>query len=115
MTAPSPRRGEIWMVNFSPGRGSEQEGTRPALVIQNDVGNRFALTTIVAAVTSTIKTYPVTVPSKKGEEGLSRSSMVNLAQLLTIDRARLQRRVGTLSAERIALVDAAIRVSLDVG
>jgi len=48
------------MVNFSPGRGSEQEGTRPALVIQNDVGNRFALTTIVAAVTSTSKIYPVT-------------------------------------------------------
>jgi mRNA-degrading endonuclease toxin of MazEF toxin-antitoxin module len=52
---------------------------------------------------------------KKGEGGLPRSSMVNLAQLLTIDRARLQRRVGMLSAERIALVDAAIRVSLDVG
>jgi mRNA interferase MazF len=115
MTAPSPRRGEIWMVNFSPGRGSEQEGTRPALVIQNDVGNRYAATTIVAAVTSTIKIYPVTVPLKKGEGGLPHPSMVNLAQLLTIDRARLQRRVGMLSAERIALVDAAIRVSLDVG
>jgi mRNA interferase MazF len=115
MTAPSPRRGEIWMVNFSPGRGSEQEGTRPALVIQNDVGNRYAVTTIVAAVTSTIKIYPVTVPLKKGEGGLPRSSMVNLAQLLTIDRARLRRRVGMLSAERIALVDAAIPVSLDVG
>jgi mRNA interferase MazF len=115
MIAPSPRRGEIWMVNFSPGRGSEQEGTRPALVIQNDVGNRYAATTIVAAVTSTIKIYPVTVPLKKGEGGLPRPSMVNLAQLLTIDRARLQRRVGMLSAERIALVDAAIRVSLDVG
>jgi mRNA interferase MazF len=115
MTASSPRRGEIWMVNFSPGRGSEQDGTRPALVIQNDVGNRYAATTIVAAVTSTIKIYPVTVSLKKGEGGLPRPSMVNLAQLLTIDRARLQRRVGMLSAERIALVDAAIRVSLDVG
>jgi mRNA interferase MazF len=103
------------MVNFSPGRGSEQEGTRPALVIQNDVGNRYAATTIVAAVTSTIKIYPATVPLRKGEGGLPRPSMVNLAQLLTIDRARLQRRVGMLSAERIALVDAAIRVSLDVG
>ena len=115
MTTPTPRRGEIWMVNFSTGRGSEQEGTRPALVIQNDVGNRYAATTIVAAITSTIKIYPVTVPLKKGEGGLSRSSMVNLAQLLTVDRARLQRRVGMLSEERLALVDDAIRVSLDVG
>ena len=102
------------MVNFSPGRGSEQEGTRPALVIQNDVGNRYAATTIVAAVTSTIKIYPVTVPLRKGEGGLRRSSMVNLAQVLTVDRARLQRRVGVLSAERIAFVNAAIQVSLGV-
>ncbi len=102
------------MVNFSSGRGSEQEGTRPALVIQNDVGNRYAATTIVAAVTSTIKIYPVTVPLRKGEGGLRRSSMVNLAQVLTIDRARRQRRLGMLSAERIALVNAAIQVSLGV-
>jgi len=102
------------MVNFSAGRGSEQEGIRPALVIQNDVGNRYAATTIVAAITSTIKIYPVTVLLKKGEGGLSRSSLVNLAQFLTVDRARLQRRVGMLSEERLALVDDAIRVSLDV-
>ena len=102
------------MVNFSPGRGSEQEGTRPALVIQNDVGNRYAATTIVAAVTSTIRIYPVTVPLRKGEGGLRRYSVVNLAQVLTVDRARLQRRVGVLSAERIALVNAAIQVSLGV-
>ena len=102
------------MVNFSPGRGSEQEGTRPALDIQNDVGNRYAATTIVAAVTSTIRIYPVTVPLRKGEGGLRRSSMVNLAQVLTVDRARLECRVGVLSGERIALVNAAIQVSLDV-
>ena len=54
------------MVNFSPGRGSEQRGNRPALIIQNDVGNRYAATTIVAAITSTIRIYPVTVHLKKG-------------------------------------------------
>jgi mRNA interferase MazF len=51
------------MTNFSPGRGSEQQGVRPALVIQNDVGNQYAATIIVAAITSTIKPYPVTVGS----------------------------------------------------
>jgi mRNA interferase MazF len=49
-----PRRGEVWLVDFSPSRGSEQRGLRPALVIQNDVGNEYAATTIVAAITSTV-------------------------------------------------------------
>ena len=55
------KRGEIWMVNFNPGRGSEQTGVRPALIIQNDIGNQYASTTVVAAITTTIKKYPVTV------------------------------------------------------
>ncbi|MEK7879092.1 MAG: type II toxin-antitoxin system PemK/MazF family toxin [candidate division NC10 bacterium] len=115
MTPPSPRRGEVWMVNFNPGRGSEQQGIRPALIIQNDVGNQYADTTIVAAITSTIKIYPVTVPLMRGEGGLKRSSIVNLAQILTIDRSRLRRRVGTLSSQLVEKVNAAIKVSLDVG
>ena len=102
------------MVDFSPGRGSEQRGLRPALVIQNDVGNRYAATTILAAITTTLKPYPVTVVLKKGEGGLPRPSMVNLAQLLTVDRERLLRRVGALSPERMAEVNAAIVVSLAV-
>jgi len=115
MTPPSPRRGEIWLVNFTPGRGSEQLGMRPALVIQNDVGNQYAATTIVAAITSTVKIYPVTVPLKKGEAGLNQPSMVNLAQILMIDKSRLQRRLRALSAETVDRVDTAIRTSLDLG
>jgi len=114
MTPPSPRRGEVWMVNFHPGRGSEQQGIRPALIIQNDVGNQYATTTIVAAITSTIKIYPVTVPLKKGEAGLKQSSMVNLAQILTVDKSRLQRRLGRLRAETLDRVNAAIQISLDL-
>ena len=102
------------MANFSPSRGSEQRGVRPALVIQNDVGNQYAATTIVAAITSTMKIYPVTVPLKKGDGGLPQPSMVNLAQILTLDKSRLQRRVGTLRAEVMDKVDSAIKVSLDV-
>ena len=114
MTPPIPRRGEVWIVNFSPGRGSEQRGLRPALVIQNDVGNPYAATTIVAALTSTIKVYPVTVEHKGGEAGLKEPSMVNLAQILTIDKSRLQRRLGVLARERVDMVDAAIKVSLEI-
>jgi mRNA interferase MazF len=110
----SPRRGEVWLVNFNPGRGSEQKGVRPALVIQNDTGNIYASTTIVAAVTSTIKEFPVTVVLAPGDGGLRQRSMVNTAQVLTIDKSRLQRRLGRLSESLMRKVDAAIRTSVDV-
>ena len=103
------------MVNFSPGRGSEQRGLRPALIIQNDVGNQYAATTIIAAITSRIRIYPVTVSLGKGEGGLRQPSMVNLAQIITIDKSRLRRRLGVLRAGLLNRVNAAIRVSLDVG
>jgi mRNA interferase MazF len=115
VTPAFPRRGEVWQVNFNPARGSEQRGIRPALVIQNDVGNEFAATTIVAAITTTLKAYPVTVLLRRGEGGLKEPSMVNLAQILTVDNTRLRRRLGSLPDERLEAVDAAIRVSLDVG
>jgi mRNA interferase MazF len=110
----TPRRGEVWLVNFNPGRGSEQRGIRPALVIQNDTGNIYASTTIVAAITSTIKEFPVTVVLPAGEGGLKQRSMVNLAQLLTIDKGRLKRRLGNISDPVIEQVNEAVRVSLDV-
>ena len=108
------KRGEVWMVNFTPGRGSEQKGNRPALVIQNDVGNQYASTTIVTAITTTIKKYPVTVLIPEGKGGLKENSMVNLAQLLTVDKERLIKRLGYLDEERMAEVDEAIRISLGI-
>jgi len=110
----TPRRGEVWLENFNPGRGSEQRGIRPALVIQNDTGNIYASTTIVAAITSTIKEFPVTVVLSPAEGGLKQRSMVNLAQLLTIDKGRLQKRLGHLTDTAIEQVNEAVRVSLDV-
>lgn len=114
MTPEPPRRGEVWAVDLGEGRGSQQRGHRPALVIQNDTGNRHAATTIVAAITSTIKIYPVTVALEKGDGGLERRSMVNLSQIFTIDRQSLRRRLGRLPQARMESVDRAIRVSLDV-
>ena len=107
-----PRRGEVWIVNFNPGRGSEQKGIRPALIIQNDIGNQYANTTIVASITTRIKPYPVTVVLKKEEAGLQEKSMVNLAQILTIDKGRLMKRLGTLSNGRMEEVERALKISL---
>lgn len=110
----NPLKGEIWWVNFSGGRGSEQKGRRPSLVIQNNIGNQFASTTIIAAITTTIKPYPVTVVLKEGEGGLSKKSMVNFAQILTIDKKRLLKKIGTLSEERLKGIDQAIKISFGI-
>ena len=107
MIGSAPSCGDIWLVNFNPGRGSEQAGMRAALVIQNDVGNRYATTTIVVAITATLKKYPVTVLLDPDEGRLDRPSMVNLAQILTLDKSRLVRRLGAISQSRIREVDAA--------
>ena len=107
-------RGDIFLVNFNPKRGTEQEGYRPALVIQNNVGNEMGSTTIVAAITTNIKkTYPFMVRLEAGEGGLDRESMVNLAQILTIDKdERLTHKLGALSEQKMTHVDNAIKISL---
>ena len=102
------------MVNFNPGRGSEQKGIRPALIIQNDIGNRYGSTTIVSAITTTLKKYPVTVLVPRGKGGLKENSMVNLAHILTVDKGRLMRKLGKLEEDKIAEVTEAIKISLDV-
>src|SRR5215468_12163421 len=97
---PSPRRGEIWDVNWSPGRGAEQQGTRPALVIQNDRGNAsqsYPLT-IVASMSRTERELPLHVRiSPTPENGLSDFTDVKCEQLMTIEKSRLLRKRGTIS------------------
>ena len=108
----SCKRGELWMVNFNPGRGSKQQGIRPGLIIQNNLGNQFASTTIIAAITTTLKKYPVTVLIGEGKTGLTKNSMVNLSQILTVDKGRLLKRLGKLEENKIAEVDEALGLSL---
>jgi len=110
------RRGEIYLVNWSPGRGSEQTGKRPALVIQNDIGNRYSPTTIVAAcTTASVKAYPFIVHVSAEESGMGRDSSVNLAQIMTVERTRLERKIGELSRERMLEIDRALKNSLGSG
>ncbi len=109
-----PRRGEIWVVNFNPGRGNEQKGIRPALILQNDIGNQYGGTTIIAAITTTIRLYPVTVTLEKGEAGLKQRSTVNLAQILTTDKERLMKKLGYLSPPRMIEVEKALKISLEL-
>ena len=111
------RRGEIYLVNLDPTIGSEISKTRPALVIQNDIGNMYSPLTIVAPITSKPrkKSYPteVAIPSK--DSGLKINSWVLLAQIRTIDKSRLIKKLGALSSRKKNEVDAAIRISLGLG
>jgi mRNA-degrading endonuclease toxin of MazEF toxin-antitoxin module len=80
--------------------------------VQNDVGNQASSTTIVAAITTTIRRFPVTVLVEPPDGGLEYPSMVNLAQLFTIDQGRLRGRLGMLTAATMRAVETAILVSL---
>ncbi len=108
------RRGDIYLVNFDPTVGAEIRKTRPALVIQNDIANRYSTVTIVAAITSKFSTppYPTEVVMQQDESGLSQPSAVLLNQLRTVDRQRLVKRIGRASAGTMRRVDLALHVSL---
>ena len=114
---PSPRRGEIWDVNWSPGRGAEQKGIRPALIIQNDRGNAslsYPLT-IVASMSRTERELPLHVRIAPSEEnGLSDFTDVKCEQLMTIEKSRLIRRRGSITPEELSRVDVALKLSLSL-
>jgi mRNA interferase MazF len=112
---PNPRRGEIWDVNWSPGRGAEQQGTRPALVIQNDRGNTSSSypLTIVAAMSRTERELPLHIRiTPNAQNGLTDFTDVKSEQIMTIEKSRLIKRRGNISADEMLRVDQAIRVSL---
>ena len=114
---PSPKRGEIWDVNWSPGRGAEQQGTRPALIIQNDRGNASPTypLTIVASMSRTERELPLHVRIAPSEEnGLTDYTDVKCEQILTIEKSRLIRRRGSINAEELGRVDIALKLSLNL-
>ena len=110
------KRGEIYYVDLTPTRGSEQSGRRPVLVIQNNIGNEKAPTVIVAPLTTKkfSKLYPTNVHVNKGAANLKEDSVVLLSQIRTIDKTRLERKVGSLSGDLMTHVDEAIKVSLEL-
>src|SRR6266566_3587965 len=114
---PTPRRGEIWDVNWSPGRGAEQQGTRPALIIQNDRGNAslsYPLT-IVASMSRTERELPLHVRIAPSEEnGLTDFTDVKCEQIMTIEKSRLIRRRGVITSEELGKVDVALKLSLNL-
>lgn len=109
-----PKRGEVYIVNFDPTIGSEIKKTRPALVLQNDIGNHYSPITIVAAITSYYDgaVYPTEVLIEPPEGGLSEKSMVLLNQIRTVDKRRLIKKAGSLRQESMEKVNRAVEISL---
>ncbi len=110
----SIKRGEIFYAELNPVIGSEQGGTRPVLVIQNDIGNQYSPTTIVVAITSQISKakLPTHVEVRAVRSGLERDSVILTEQIRTVDKSRLKEKVAVLDDEVMLRVDEAIEVSL---
>ena len=109
----SVKRGDIYYADLSPVVGSEQGGMRPVLIIQNDVGNKYSPTVIVAAITSRMgKTkLPTHIDVYANKMGVARDSVVLLEQIRTLDKQRLKERMGRLDEASMTRVDRALQVS----
>lgn len=106
------KRGDVYCANLSPAFGSEQAGSRPVVIIQNDTGNKFSKTTIVAPMTSSAKpSLPVHV-SVSEEDKLHPQTVILLEQIRTIDKERLEKFYGSLSERTMKKVDAALGISI---
>jgi len=107
------KRGDIFYADLSPVIGSEQGGVRPVLVIQNDVGNKYSPTIIIAAITSQINKakLPTHIEINASEYGLTKDSVVLLEQIRTIDKKRLREKVGHFDEEMMGKVNDCLKIS----
>ncbi|GBE20629.1 mRNA interferase EndoA [archaeon BMS3Abin17] len=107
-------RGDIFLVNFEPVKGVEQGKIRPALIIQNNISNKFSPLTIVAPITSKVyeKEYPTNVILSKSDSNLEKDSVVLLNQIRTIDKRRIIKKLSHLDNLIMNKVDLAIKISL---
>lgn len=107
------RRGEIYIADMGEGQGSEQTGLRPVLILQNDMGNKYSTTTIVATITSKMGKASLPTHIEVGShDGLERPSIIMLEQVRTIDKARLKHQVTSLKKPKMQSVEIALRISL---
>lgn len=112
----SIKKGDLYFADLSPVMGSEQGGIRPVLVVQNDVGNKYSPTIIVAAITSKRNKadLPTHVELAAEGNGLSKNSVILLEQLRTIDKQRLKERIGTIDKTHLPEVNEALSISLGI-
>ncbi len=111
------RKGSLYWVDFSPGKGSEPIGRRPGLVIQNDILNDSKLNTVIMlAITSTMKfgELPGNVVLNKGEANLPRKCVINVTQVKSVDKVSIKEKIGTLSKKRMEEVYNGLKVVMSI-
>ena len=106
----SVSRGEIWLADLNPTQGSEQSGSRPVLIFQNDSINRFTSTFLTIPLTTNLRraSLPTCLLVRQGEGGLDRDSVALCHQLRVLDRMRLKRRLGVVSAQTMAAIESRV-------
>ncbi|MFD2617333.1 MULTISPECIES: type II toxin-antitoxin system PemK/MazF family toxin [Terrilactibacillus] len=110
------KRGDVYFADLSPVVGSEQGGVRPVLIIQNDIGNRFSPTVVIAAITAQIQKakLPTHVEIDAKKYGFDRDSVILLEQIRTIDKQRLTDKITHLDEDMMMRVNEAIQISLSL-
>lgn len=106
------RRGEIWMCDLGDGKGSEQVGVRPCLILQNDIGNKYAPTTVIAPLTSKIKKGNLPTHVTLDCNFLPKVSAVEVEQIRIVSNARLLRKMGQISKKQMKQVNEALMIEL---
>ena len=110
------QRGDIFWVNFSPGKGSEPLGRRPGLVIQsNALNNSHINTVLMVAITSTMRfgELPGNVTLRKGEANMPKKCVINVTQIKSVDRSSLSQKIGTLSSQKMEDVARGVKLVMD--
>jgi mRNA interferase MazF len=110
------KRGEIWLADLNPARGSEQAGVRPVLIFQNDLVSNFGTTVLTIPLTTNLRraSLPTCVRISKGEGGLASDSVALCHQLRVLDRTRLQRRLGTVSQATLRTIESVALFTLGI-
>ncbi len=111
------RKGSIYWVDFSPGKGSEPTGRRPGLVIQNDILNDSNLNTVIMlAITSTMKfgELPGNVVLRKGEANIPKKCVINVTQIKSVDKQSIREKIGTLSKKRMGEVQEGLKLVMNL-
>lgn len=108
------KRGEVYYADLSPVVGSEQGGVRPVLVIQNNIGNKYSPTIIIAAITSQLNKakLPTHIEISAGSFGLVKDSVLLLEQVRTIDRKRMKDKIGKCDPDFMRRVNVALSISI---
>ncbi|WP_375468032.1 type II toxin-antitoxin system PemK/MazF family toxin [uncultured Nostoc sp.] len=108
------QRGEVWLANLDPTKGSEQRGTRPVIIFQDDIVAEFSTTVIIIPLTTNLRrvSLPTCLLIQSGEGGLERDSVALCHQLRVIDKTRLQIKVGVLTLEILTILEGKVLLTL---